>query len=62
MSLRPSVSRYADIPKLTVKGVLLNDRAICGKAVATTVPPKFSMKNAPATMSATTADCLADDD
>jgi hypothetical protein len=26
------------------------------------VPSKFSMKNAPATTSATTADCLADDD
>ena len=47
-----SVSRYADIPMLRLTGLSWNVCAICGSAVAITLPSSSSMKNAPATISA----------
>ena len=40
------------MPRLRSTGCTPNDRAICGSAVAITVPSRFSMKNAAATRSA----------
>jgi hypothetical protein len=48
------VSRYAVIPTLRPMGLVPNERDMCGIAVVITVPSRFSMKNAPATRSATT--------
>ena len=47
-----SVSRYADIPMLRLTGFSWNDCAICGSAVAITLPSSSSMKNAHATIAA----------
>ena len=41
------------MPMARAGGVVPNDAAIGGRAVAMTVPSRFSMKNAPATRSAT---------
>src|SRR5271166_1812874 len=43
------------MPMLRSTGLAPKDRAICGIAVAITVPSRFSMKNAPATRSAMTS-------
>src|ERR1043166_8566548 len=42
--------------RLKCTGLTANDAAICGSAVAMTVPSRFSMKRAQATVSAMTAD------
>ena len=47
-----SVSRYADIPMLRLTAFSWNDCAICGSAVAITLPSSISMKNAQATVNA----------
>ena len=44
-----SVSRYAVMPRLMSAGCTLNERAICGSAVAMMVPSRFSMKKVAAT-------------
>ena len=47
-----SVSRYADMPMLKLTGLSWNVCAICGSAVAITLPSSISMKKAQATISA----------
>ena len=44
-----SVNIYALMPALRAMGVACSAGAICGSAVAITVPSRFSMKKAPAT-------------
>src|ERR1700686_3043639 len=44
------------MPRLRSIGWAPKDNAICGRAVAITVPSRFSMKNAPATSSVTDMD------
>ena len=50
-----SVSMYTVMPMFKSIGLAPKERAICGIAVAMTVPSRFSMKNAPATNKATAA-------
>src|SRR6478672_9796222 len=51
-----SVSMYAVIPTFRSTGLTPNVCAIWGRAVAITVPSRFSMKKAPATRSATSVE------